>query len=197
MICASIEPEGGGGEGEREVVGWICWAFKTLAGPRPPPTFSDNQSPSIEAPISRAQEAGAKPEKIIELEQLTNAAMGKHQAQLSPAGVPHLVLVAVAVEPLYQGLGIGTALVGYGIEFADGEGVYSWVSASDTGAGWFGGKDFVEVGRLEVELDEYARRDDGSVTGNGEGEDGLWGAYCWRWMKRDVGGGKTTESKRM
>ena len=43
-------------------------------------------------------------------------------------------LVAIAVDPIYQVRGVGSALIRYGTGIADQEGVYCWVHASE--AGW-------------------------------------------------------------
>lgn len=101
---------------------------------------------------------------------------------------PHLILIALTIHPLHQSHGIGTSLINWGTRIADAHGVFCWVSSSDGGYPVFEKAGFREVGRLAVELDEFAVGIDGERIRNpdAEGGDGRWGMYTWRWMKRDA-----------
>lgn len=173
-----------------EVVGWCCWVFKGLEGPEiPPPLPATSEEKNSKLDTSSPRPV---PRKIKELGDLTDKAMLTHISTHFPPTTPHLILCAITILPEYQSCGLGSALMSYGTEYADRKGVYSWVSASPAGAAMFAKRGYVEVGRHEVDLDldEYAVGDDGGRVRNEEREDGGWGVYCWRWMRREVGGGK-------
>jgi len=123
-----------------------------------------------------------KPSKIKELEDITNASMQEWITKLSPSSVKHMVLMAIVVHPAVQGQGVGKELIGWGTGIADQEGVYCWVHASEAGAWVFGKMGFEEVGRLELDFDEFA----GERVRNKERRDGRWGAYVFRYMKREA-----------
>jgi Acetyltransferase (GNAT) family len=131
------------------------------------------------------------PSKIKEVENITNASIQEWITKLSPSGVKHMVLIAITVNPSFQGQGVGKGLIGWGTGIADREGVYAWVHASEAGGKAFEKRGFREVGRLEVDLDGFA----GEGVRNEERGDGRWGVYVFRYMKREARelGGKGKE----
>jgi acylphosphatase len=76
---------------------------------------------------------------------------------------------------------VGSALIGWGTRIADKEGVSCWVHSLDNGRVAIQKMGFEEAGRLEVGLDDFS----GAVR-NEEREDGKWGKYVFRYMRRDA-----------
>jgi hypothetical protein len=120
--------------------------------------------------------------KIQELAEITKASMQEWQTRIMPPGSRCMVLVTISALPEYQGQCIGSALIKLGTEITDSEGVYCWVSSSDKGRRAFQKMGFREVGRLSVGLDEFA--DEG--LRNELREDGKWGDYHFRYMRREL-----------
>lgn len=129
--------------------------------------------PPVPAQPERGTQLG-----LTELEATTNAAMTHYIAHLMPAGTSCRFISRMSVDPGYQGQGVGSALVRWGTDRADTDGVYCWVSSSMDGYHVYEKAGFVEVGRQELVLDDYAQGVKREM-----GED--WGLYVWKWMRRD------------
>jgi GNAT superfamily N-acetyltransferase len=183
---------------EGKVVGWVCWGFRGVDGPvlaaeslKAKPEVRSQESGEVESELKEEVEVvgGKRQEENSEdtkknaniqvLEDLTNSSMASYQATLMPTGTKCLFIIAIAVLPSHQGRGIGRSLIKWGTQLADENGVFCWIHSSDAGRRVFEKEEFGEVGRLEVNLDEYA----GGVT-NEAGRDGRWGPYVFRYMKR-------------
>ncbi|KAF9909586.1 hypothetical protein BX616_011126 [Lobosporangium transversale] len=147
-----------------------------LPPPPPPP-------PSPVLPLSPSS-----PLTIGELRQTTNNAMVHYSKYIMVPGIKCRYIYGISVAPAYQGQGIGSALLKWGTDKADEEGVSCWVSSSMSGWPAFAKAGFVEVGRLELNLDDYAQGIKRKIR---SGEDSVvkreedWGTYIWRWMRRD------------
>jgi hypothetical protein len=105
---------------------------------------------------------------IQRLESITNQDMVRWQKILMPDGTKCMIIVAIAVSPTYQSHGVGSALIRWGTAKADVDGVFCWVHASEAGHKVFAKEGFTEVGRLEVDLDEFAPGPREDEDGNGE-----------------------------
>lgn len=83
------------------------------------------------------------------------------------------------VAPQYQGKGVGKALMKWGTDKADAEGVICWAHSSESARPAYEacGFNVVEDGETTVRLDDFARGDDGVWKGPEEG--GEWGNYSW------------------
>ena len=188
-------------EGEDEVAGWACWGFRgfqeqeacppSIPEPEPEPEPEHRPSDKDKERVEKTKQEVPEPHHLLpeiqQLARLTDRAMSHYSALLAPfPTTKYLILVAIAVLPSYQGLGIGSSLIAYGTSVADERGVFTWVSSSDAGYKAFEKQGFKEIGRLELDLDDFA--EDG--VRNEMTKDGKWGRYVWRWMKRDVGGGR-------
>jgi GNAT superfamily N-acetyltransferase len=187
-----------------EVVGFAIWAFggfehvfegEDVAAPAAPVIKKDQQQDQEgkeEEKEDEVQEESKTKTKIQELAEITNASMKEWQARLMPPGSRCIVLVAISVLPDYQGQGVGSALIKWGTEIADREGVYCWVSSSDKGWGAFQKMGFREVERLSINLDDFA--DEG--IRNERREDGKWGDYTFHYMRREAGASHVGQLKR-
>lgn len=195
-------------EGSGEIAGWAAWAGKGIemawkderaATATEESSTQEFQSKNIgneaskeEDDNSNAEAEQPKPSRqILALETLTNDTMtfwASHFSGPSPEHSPHLILISIAIHPSHQGCGVGSSLINWGTSVADSHGVFSWVSSSDGGYRVFEKAGFRDVGRLAVELDEFAIGIDGARVRNpdAQGLDGKWGMYTWRWMKRDA-----------
>ena len=195
-------------EGSGEIAGWAAWAGKGIEmawkDERAATTTEENstqefQSKNIGDEASKEEDDNSNTEaeqpkpsrQILALETLTNDTMtfwASHFSDPSPEPSPHLILISIASHPSHQGCGVGSSLINWGTSVADSHGVFCWVSSSDGGYRVFEKAGFREVGRLAVELDEFAVGVDGERVRNpgARGPDGKWGMYTWRWMKRDA-----------
>lgn len=145
-----------------EIVGWTCWSRRGYQD-QPPPAARPSPAP-----------AGTSPLDV--LESVTAQDMDRWQRILMPPGTRCRILNAIAVSPATQGQGAGSALIRWGTTRADEDGVFCWVHASEAGFPVFAKHGFTELGRLEVDLDEYAPAP--------PGDDHTWGRYTFRYLKR-------------
>jgi GNAT superfamily N-acetyltransferase len=172
-----------------ETAGFAVWAFggfehvfKGEGVPAPVINYGEKDQEE-KGKEDEVQDGESKTKtKIQELAEITNSSMEEWQARFMPPGFRCMVLVAISVLPKYQGQGIDSALIKWGTEIADREGVYCWVSSSDKGWGAFQKMGFREVGRLSVDLDDFA--DEG--IRNEQREDGKWEDYHLRYMRRGL-----------
>lgn len=133
-------------------------------GPRPPAPMH----PSL--PVHR-------PLTVRDLEFIANQSMTDWQGYFCPPSVRCRFVVSCSVRPEYQGRGIGGALLRWGIDKCDDEGVYCWVQSSMGALRAYEAVGFTEVGRLELNLDDFS---EGHSIQDGKG----WGIYVWPYMLR-------------
>ncbi|KAF8923980.1 acyl-CoA N-acyltransferase [Dissophora ornata] len=183
-----------GVDGTGEVIGSIIWARRgyeedadttaTAAAVATTTITSTMTFPPPPAPVQAP--SPSSPLTIKELEESTNNAMTHYVDHLMPQGTKCRYVYGLTVAPGYQGQGIGSALLKWGTDKADQEGVFCFVSSSMDGWRAYAKAGFVEVGRQELRLDDYAQ----GIQRKVKGEDGVereeeWGMYIWRWMIRD------------
>ena len=167
-----------------EIMGWACWARRGyVVEEKPAQQDSDDDEDIVEeqteeSPISTVLSPEAA-ESIGRLESLTSDDMEKWQAVLMPEGAKARYVIAINISPSYQSRGVGSALLKWGTSKADEDGVFCWVHASEAGQNAFEKAGFKEIGKLQVNLDEYA-------GGRKNGDGGDWGSYTFRYMKRDA-----------
>ena len=166
------------------MVGWACWSSRGMgdrAEEHRENTKIDDQA-AQKATADIRTEAGVTEsldqDPISQLEALTDADLRHWMSILMPANTKCMFIVSVAVVPHAQSHGVGSQLVRWGTTRADGEGVFCWVHSSEAGQRMLERQGFVVVGSLTVDLDKYA------TTKCDEAEDGTWGNYTFRYMKR-------------
>jgi L-amino acid N-acyltransferase YncA len=175
---------------DREIAGWACWAFRDFDGRKSvSPEGKKEGTTNVEQNHKKELEAIQSSKVLAPIQRLntmTDASMSYWQARLScsysspePA---HMILVAISILPPYQSQGAGSLLISYGTDIADARKVHCWVSSSDSGYRVFQKGGFEEVGRLELDLDLFAE----AGCKNQAREDGKWGEYCWRYMRREA-----------
>ncbi|KAF9117628.1 hypothetical protein BGW39_001998 [Mortierella sp. 14UC] len=183
-----------GVDGEGKVLGSIIWVNRGYPVPGATPeeevariTKRDSlpktsSSVRLAPPPAPVQAPEGQPLTIKELEETTNQAMNHYVELLMPEGCQCRFVCGMSVAPAYQGQGIGSALLKWGTDLADADQVYSWVSSSMGGWPAYAKAGFVEVGRLELNLDDYAQ---GIKWNQEDGSEKDWGTYYWPYMRRD------------
>jgi GNAT superfamily N-acetyltransferase len=178
-------------------VGWICWGYQGVGNPVTPLLKSEEEATTKETPgesgiiKSSASEsssttlAAAQPSDIDDplapLNDLTSQSMQYWKAKFMPEGARCMYIASVVVDPLYTGRGIGRLLVTKGTDEADVAGVYCWVQSSDAGKRLFEACGFGEIGRLELDLDEWVVK---VVEQQDKRHDPRWDRYVFRYMRR-------------
>ncbi|KAF9303666.1 hypothetical protein BGZ74_003292 [Mortierella antarctica] len=181
-----------GADGSGKVLGSIIWAKRgypengqaqTSATPASPMADSQTMFPPPPPPVQPA--LPSSPLTVTELEQTTNNAMTHFTDLLMPPGTKCRIICGMSVAPAYQSQGIGSALMKRGTDRADEDGVFCWVSSSMSGWPAYAKAGFVEVGRLELKLDDYAQGVKRKlIDADGKEVEEEWGVYVWRWMRR-------------
>lgn len=173
-------------------VGWACWSWRNIDDI---PSFEEKMPedllcrsihtaiPERETITTEPLEYAVRPSHsdkpgIELLEDITNENMSLWQdTKFCPTkDTKCMTLVAIAVDSKFQGQGIGSALVGWGLDQADELGIFAWVSSSQSGWIAFERLGFQLCGGLKANLDDFA---DGIENG-----DDKWGEYVWRFGKR-------------
>lgn len=160
-------------------VGWIIWAKR---GYDVQVADGEQTGPASQAVPAPLPDPAAAPRTIAGLKALTSATMSHFIDVLMPPSAKCRFIVGISVHPSHQGKGVGTALMRWGTDRCDEENVFCWVSSSMGGWGAFEKRGFREVGRLDLDLDEFA---EGKARPGGE----PWGRYVWRWSRREPQGG--------
>jgi len=82
------------------------------------------------------------------------------------------------------GKDVGSALMRALKELTDKERAWCWVHSSVNGAPAFEKNGFEEVGRIELDLDEFAQGDSDREKLARKDGDGKWEKYAWKYMTR-------------
>jgi len=190
-------------DAENKVVGSIVWVKRgyyvldaegnrTAQEVPPPPTYEDAKSAYENAKKEwKAEDAtqttrpeDGQPRTVAGLEASTNASMQEWIKRFMPPGTRCRFIMGISVHPSYAGKGVGSALMRAGTELADKERAWCWVHSSMKGAPSFEKNGFEEVGRIELDLDEFAQGDPDRAKLVRKDGDGKWGRYAWRYMTR-------------
>jgi GNAT superfamily N-acetyltransferase len=115
---------------------------------------------------------------ITRLQAMTGADLEAWMEEVMPEGTRCLFIVGLSVSPKYQGRGVGSALLRWGTDICDSEGVFAWVHSSEPAWPMYGKCGFQVIRCLDVDLDEYA-----PVPPPNEGPNAKWGHYVFRYMK--------------
>jgi GNAT superfamily N-acetyltransferase len=150
--------------GDGTIVGWACWLTKG----------KDDQDISEDTPSNGESSLMSQPARPRTPAQLLSSLMRSDSMRWeenSMKGRKYLVLQALATDPSFQGRGIGSQLIQWGIDIADAEKLPCWVHASPASHSLYTKAGFQELGSSEYDLDKFS----------GEGR---WGRYTFRYMQR-------------
>lgn len=176
----------------RQILGWVVWGFRGFNSPEKEARrekelqqLHETGAESIDETSSQQAMAASEDASKSTRERIeahTDADMDAWMKRLMPLGAKCMYICSISVLPEWQGKGVGSALMRVGTDRADAEGVYCWVHASEDGADMFVKHGFKEVGRLELDLDEWNK--DNIMPPEGQGS--KWGVYTFRYMRREA-----------
>ncbi|KAK5715807.1 hypothetical protein LTR17_016638 [Elasticomyces elasticus] len=167
------------------IVGFCAWGFRGVPLDATPETnnsgsginydsVSDISETANDEDAQVSQAEGA--ERIAELEVLTDKHLSDFMEKIMPEGSKCIFICSIAVDPRYEGQGIGSLLIEWGTKTADRLGAFSWVHSSEAGWRFYEKHGFKEVDHLTVNLDDWAV--------NAPEEQKRWGEYTWRYAVR-------------
>ena len=144
--------------------------FQTTSEPTPPIRYDDPIEIPMDASLSLLNQLG----------NLTSGHLSTMQARLNGPGCRTFFCLGISVLPEYQSRGVGSALLTWVTNFADENRASCWIHLSDSlgGVKALERRRFVEVNRLEVDLDSYAQK-------SRAGEQS-WETYKFRYMRREA-----------
>lgn len=168
-----------------ETMGYCNWGFRGF-GPEEMPNVEGHVQPGPETENKDIQDrdsekSKAKPadtDPVKRLEALTDADMQAWMSEVMPKGTRCAFVVTLSVSPRFQGQGVGSALLRWGIDFCNEKGVFAWVHSSEPAWRMYEKLGFQTIRSLDVDLDEYA-----PVPPPNEGPGARWGRYVFRYMK--------------
>ena len=128
----------------------------------------------------RQEELTEADKAIAKLEDMEGKDMEHWEGVLMPPGSKCLIIMGVSVDVKHQRKGIGAALLKWGTDQADKDGVYMWVHSSEMAWKAYANAGFEVAGTLDIDLDEWAP----APPPKEEGEGAIWGHYVIRYMKR-------------
>ena len=107
-----------------EIMGSICWVTRGYV-PRLP------QLESTKGRLTdKSGEEGTKT-KIQQLENLTDSHFAQFMTDIMPEGTKCWFIGGLTVAPQFQGMGVGRALIEWGLRRAEEDGVFAWVHSSE------------------------------------------------------------------
>ncbi|KAJ7844200.1 acyl-CoA N-acyltransferase [Mycena leptocephala] len=169
-IIKAVDDESG------KILGMCGWGKWNFDGSKPAPAEGE-EDPRTEEYRPKPLPADHKP--IDVLKKIGSDSMNEWQMKLNPMGGKNMYIFGISVDPAEQGKGVGSALLKFGTDMCDEHQCYAWVHASMAGYPVFYKAGFREIGRLEVNLDDYA---DG-VKWIKDGKEQDWGMYTFRYCK--------------
>lgn len=170
------------------IMGYCTWGFRGFA-PSEMPVIEGRSQPAEETKKQDVKEGVSEsptatethPENtdpIKHLEALTDADLHAWMTEVMPEGTRCIYVIGLSVSPRYQGQGVGSALLRFGIDFCNREGVFAWVHSSEPAWRMYEKSGFQTVRSLDIDLDEYA-----PMPPPNEGTEAKWGHYVFRYMK--------------
>ncbi|KAJ6506797.1 acyl-CoA N-acyltransferase, partial [Mycena sanguinolenta] len=169
-IIKAVDNESG------KILGMCGWSEWNFDGSKPA-LAEGEEDPRAEKFRPKPLPADHKP--IDVLKKITSDSMYEWAWKLNPRGGKNMYIFGISVDPVEQKKGVGSALLKYGTDMCDEHQCYAWVHSSMAGYVAFKKAGFKEIGRLEVNLDDYA--DGVKWIKNGKEED--WGTYIFRYCK--------------
>jgi GNAT superfamily N-acetyltransferase len=157
---------------DKTLMGSICWASRGYFPRAAQPEKTSGR-------FSEVSDEAKPRTKVQELEDLESGHFVQFMTDIMPPGTKCWFISGCSVDPQYQGMGVGKALMAYGTEMAENDGVFAWVHSSDSAYRAYKACGFEVARQLVVDLDDYA---EGGAIAQGPGEGGKWGIYTFRYM---------------
>ncbi|KAJ7076018.1 hypothetical protein B0H15DRAFT_865156 [Mycena belliarum] len=157
-----------------KILGMCAWGKWNFDGSKP--ALVDGAKDPREEDY-RPQPLPADHKPIDVLKKICHDNMNEWQMKLNQYGRKNMYIIGISVDPVEQGKGVGKALLRYGQDMCDEHQCFAWVHGSMAGAPVFLKAGFKEIGKLELNLDDYA---DG-VKWVKDGKEQDWGTYTFRY----------------
>ena len=160
--------------GKDEILGWLgCGWYgysDSDSNSNPTPSRIDD----VAKPLLQAQDANPLQEVIrTEFINVLKEWM---------SGKKFLYIGTLVAAPLHQNRGVGTALMRWAIQEADGSGIPCWLQSSPVGHSLYYKLGFRDVGSLELDLSEFIGGREGKAKDKGIKSG--WGVFEYRHMLR-------------
>lgn len=175
-----------------KIVGACAWGFKNVdldPAAAPDDGAEADEDKNEEGKGEKGEEeAGEEPvpgaDKVKKLNEMTSKHLDDFMERVMPEGSKSIFIGSIAVDPQYDGQGVGSQLLKWGTTEADRTGAFSWVHSSEAGWPLFEKHGFKEVDRLTFDLDEWAV---GPPPKDGVfGDREKWGEYTFRYGLRQA-----------
>ena len=154
----------------KEIMGFITWGHRGYLPRKPQP----------EGTRGRFSEAETDEKtKVQIMEDMEDQHFVDFMTEIMPPGTKCWYVMGLNVAPKFQRMGVARALLGWGLERAEKDGVFAWVHSSDSAWKAYAASGFEIVRVLRTDLDAYA---EGEAVGKGPDEGGKWGIYTVRYM---------------
>ncbi|EPS35767.1 hypothetical protein H072_10739 [Dactylellina haptotyla CBS 200.50] len=140
------------------IVGWACWLTKIVDVDN-----TERQQPSKPAASQEGAPADT-PARVVGRQMRNDSVKWERDSMTENK---YLVLQALATSPEYQGRGVASQLVKWGVDRADDGNLTCWCHASPAGNQLYRKAGFQELGNSEYDLGEF-------------------GKYTFRYMRRLV-----------
>lgn len=155
-----------------EILGWVGWGHRGYVYRKPQPEMTsggiigDGVDEQTLSPVER-------------LAKLQSSHFRAFMTDIMPEGTKCWYIMTLVVGPQFQRQGLGRAMIEWGRDRAEKDGVFAWVHSSDMAWQAYKACGFEIVRVLELHLDDYAA---GDALGKGPELDGKWGTYTFRYM---------------
>ncbi|KAK7028649.1 acetyltransferase [Favolaschia claudopus] len=168
VIIKAVDDESG------KILGMCAWGKWNFDGSKPA-LAEGQEDPRAESSQPQPLPEHHKPVDV--LKKIGADSMNEWQLKLNQYGQKNMYIFGISVDPAEQGKGVGKALLKFGTDMCDEHQCSAWVHSSMAGYPVFQKAGFKEIGRLEVNLDDYA---DG-VKWVKDGKEQDWGTYTFRY----------------
>ncbi|KAH8653827.1 hypothetical protein BX600DRAFT_471703 [Xylariales sp. PMI_506] len=156
-----------------EIMGFVCWVHRGFV----PRVVKPDVPAGRFSELSDAEPAAKTRVQIME--DMEDQHFADFMTDIMPEGTKCWFIAGLNVAPKFQRMGVARALLSWGTERAERDGVFAWVHSSESAWQAYAACGFQPVRVLRTDLDAYA---EGDAVAKGPGEGGKWGIYTVRYM---------------
>ncbi|KAN0098249.1 hypothetical protein V8E51_013912 [Hyaloscypha variabilis] len=164
-----------------EIMGCICWATRGYV-PRPPQAERTQGRFTEKDGEGEGEGEGKRKSGIQRLEDYSDGHFVQFMTDMMPEGTKCWFIGGLNIAPRFQGMGVGRALMEWGLRRVEEDGVFAWVHSSESAWRAYQACGFEVVRELRLELDDYA---EGEAVGRGPESEGRWGSYVFSDVYKD------------